>query len=317
MKVPAILNPDWLNKRDRLGQRRRDIIKSLLKSIVHDFLTFNVPHMAASIAFWGLFSMFPMVLAVVIITGDFLSYDAFIERIGNAIPVSREFITDTLINISNDWPYTGTVALIGLVWASLAVFSATRKGINAAWAIFRPRSFMRERVIDFSLMLGSWLIFTLSLSITPIIEFSRSTASTEAGSAWGGTWFLLGWGLPLLLTFISFATLYRYIPNTRVHWKDVWPGAAIAAVSFEALRHGFVWYVAHISIYNLVYGTAATMVVLLAWAYFSGVVLLFGAVVASRLNKLRRKRQQMDDNGDGSGRIIVDMLVYTKTEDGS
>ena len=123
-------------------------------------------------------------------------------------------------------------------------------------------------------------------------------------------------GPALLLTFVSFATLYRYIPNTRVHWKDVWPGAAIAAVSFEALRHGFVWYVAHISIYNLVYGTAATMVVLLAWAYFSGVVLLFGAVVASRLNKLRRKRQRMDDNGEGSGHIIVDMLVYTKTEDG-
>lgn len=316
MKVPAIFNPDWLNKRDRLGQRRRDIIKSLLKSIVHDFLTFNVPHMAASIAFWGLFSMFPMVLAVIIITGDFLSYDAFIERVGNAIPVSRDFITDTLINISNDWPYTGTAAVIGLVWASLAVFSATRKGINAAWAIFRPRSFMRERVIDFSLMLGSWLIFTLSISITPIIEFSRSTSGTDTADAWSGTWFLLGWGLPLLLTFVSFATLYRYIPNTRVHWKDVWPGAAIAAVSFEALRHGFVWYIAHISIYNLVYGTAATMVVLLAWAYFSGVILLFGAVVSSRLNKLRRKRQQMDDNGDGSGQIIVDMLVYTKTENG-
>ena len=188
MKVPAIFNPDWLNKRDRLGQRRRDIIKSLLKSIVHDFLTFNVPHMAASIAFWGLFSMFPMVLAVIIITGDFLSYDAFIERIGNAIPVSRDFITDTLINISNDWPYTGTVAVIGLVWASLAVFAATRKGINAAWAIFRPRSFMRERVIDFSLMLGSWLIFTLSLSITPIIEFSRSTVrpARRPADAWGG-----------------------------------------------------------------------------------------------------------------------------------
>ena len=315
MKVPAILNPDWLNKRDRLGQRRRDIIKSLVKSIVHDFLTFNVPHMAASIAFWGLFSMFPMVLAVIIITGDFLSYDAFIERVGNAIPVSRDFITDTLINISADWPYTGTVAVIGLVWASLAVFSATRKGINAAWAIFRPRSFMRERVIDFSLMLGSWLIFTVSLSITPIIEFSRSTAGTEASDVWGGTWFLLGWGLPLLLTFAAFATLYRYIPNTRVHWKDVWPGAALAAVSFEALRHGFVWYVAHLSIYNLVYGTAATIVVLLAWAYFSGVILLFGAVVASRINKLRRRRKRMAEGSDASGKQAIDMLVYTKTRD--
>ena len=95
--------------------------------------------MAASIAFWGLFSMFPMVLAIVIITGDFISYDSFIDRVGNSVPVSQDFITDTLIDVSNDWPYTGTVAVIGLGWASLSVFAATRKGINAAWAIFNPQ----------------------------------------------------------------------------------------------------------------------------------------------------------------------------------
>ena len=315
MKVPALFNPSWLNRRDRHGNRRRDTIKVLAKAVIHDFLTFNVPHMAASIAFWGLFSMFPMVLAIVIITGDFVSYDAFIDRVGSSVPVSQDFITDTLIDVSNDWPYTGTVAVLGLGWASLSVFAATRKGINAAWAIFNPRSFLRERIIDFSLMFGSWMIFILSLSITPIIEFSHSTASTDSSGPWGGTWFLLSWGLPLLLTFAAFSTLYRYIPNTRVQWKDVWPGAVLSAIAFEVLRHGFVWYVARFSIYNLVYGTAATMIVLLAWAYFSGVILLFGAVVSSRINKLRRKRQQMDDDFDGTGQLAVDMLVYTKTQD--
>ena len=107
MKVPALFNPDWLNKRDRRGHRRSDTIKVLAKAIIHDFLTFNVPHMAASIAFWGLFSMFPMVLAIVIITGDFVSYDSFIERVGKSVPVSQDFITDTLTDVSNDWPYTG------------------------------------------------------------------------------------------------------------------------------------------------------------------------------------------------------------------
>ena len=213
MKVPALFNPDWLNKRDRRGHRRSDTIKVLAKAIIHDFLTFNVPHMAASIAFWGLFSMFPMVLAIVIITGDFVSYDSFIDRVGSSVPVSQDFITDTLTDVSNDWPYTGTVAVIGLGWASLSVFAATRKGINAAWAIFNPRSFLRERVIDFSLMLGSWMIFILSLSITPIIEFSRNTAATDSSGPWGGTWLLLGWGLPLLLTFAAFSSLYRYIPQ--------------------------------------------------------------------------------------------------------
>ncbi|MCH9037579.1 MAG: YihY/virulence factor BrkB family protein, partial [Chloroflexi bacterium] len=104
-------------------------------------------------------------------------------------------------------------------------------------------------------------------------------------------------------------------PNTQVRWRDVWPGAVVAAISFEVLRNGFVWYVASLSIYNLVYGTAATMIVLLAWAYFSGVILLFGAVISSRLNKLRKLRGQASAANGTSSHLDVDMLVLTRTSD--
>ena len=76
-------------------------------------------------------------------------------------------------------------------------------------------------------------------------------------------------------------------------------------------------YVGMFSVYHLVYGTAATMVVLLAWVYFSGVVLLFGAVVASRMNKLRRMRELNGSTHIASSHLDVDMLILTKTKDGS
>lgn len=310
MRVSGLFNRGWNNHRAVGSLARRDTLAYLSKAIVHDFLTFNCPHMAASIAFWGIFSIFPMVIAVVLITGGFLSYDSFIEQIGERVPVSQAFITDTLQGVTTNWPYTGTVAVGGLIWASLAVFAAVRKGLNTAWGITKPRSFFRERLIDFCLMLGAWTVFVISISISLIIEFSRSTFAF-----WDGAWFLLEAGLPLVLTFAVFAFLYRNMPNTHVRWRDVWIGALIAAVSFEVLRHGFLWYVGKISIYNLLYGTAATMVVLLAWAYFSGVVLLFGAVVSSRLNKLRRLREEYPTSNVVSSHLDMDMLVLTKTED--
>ncbi|MCH7996147.1 MAG: YihY/virulence factor BrkB family protein [Chloroflexi bacterium] len=315
MRVPGIFNPRWFSARDERGHRRLDTLFYLGKTIVHDFLTFNIPHMAASIAFWGFFSMFPMVLGIVLIGGGILSYDSFIERVGDALPISQDFITETLKGVTTNWPYTGTVAALGLVWASLAVFSAIRKGLNAAWGITKPRPFFRERLIDFSLMLGAWLVFVISLSITPIIEFSRNTPQLGRVIFWDGAWVLLRSGLPLVLTFMAFSSLYRYIPNTQVRWRDVWPGAVVAAISFEVLRNGFVWYVASLSIYNLVYGTAATMIVLLAWAYFSGVILLFGAVISSRLNKLRKLRGQASAANGTSSHLDVDMLVLTRTSD--
>ncbi len=271
--------------------------------------------MAASIAFWGFFSIFPMVLAVVLISGGLISYDSFIERVGESLPVSQDFVTTTLEGVTENWPYTGLVAVAGLTWASLAVFSAVRKGLNAAWGITRPRPFFRERLIDFGLMLGAWLVFVASVSITPVIEFSRKTTYMGSFIGWDGYWALLRTVLPLMLTFMVFAVLYRFIPNTQVRWRDVWPGALIAAICFEVLRHGFVWYIGNFSIYNLVYGTAATMVVLLAWAYFSGVILLFGGVISSRLNKLRRLKAQNATSHLVADHLDMDRVVLTRTRE--
>ena len=315
MRVANLWPRKWNNHRAERGHTGPKSLSYLSKGIVHDFLTYNCPHMAASIAFWGFFSIFPMVLAIVLITGGLFSYDEFIERIGESLPVSQEFTTETLEGVTDNWPYTGVISVVGLTWASLAVFSATRKGLNAAWGVTKPRPFFRERLIDFSLMLGTWLVFVISVSLTPVIEFSRNTTYVGKFIPWDGYWALFQLLLPLILTFVAFMALYRFVPNAQVRWKDVWPGAMIAAVSFEVLRHGFVWYVGRFTIYDLVYGTAATIVVLLAWAYFSGVILLFGGVVSSRLNKLRRLKAQRSVSHLVSEHLDMDKLVLTKTEE--
>ncbi|MEE9198594.1 MAG: YihY/virulence factor BrkB family protein [Dehalococcoidia bacterium] len=315
MRVSNLWTRRWNNHRAEKGRNGPAPLAYLSKGIVHDFLTNNCPHMAASIAFWGFFSIFPMVLAVVLISGGLISYDSFIERVGESLPVSQDFVTTTLEGVTENWPYTGLVAVAGLTWASLAVFSAVRKGLNAAWGITRPRPFFRERLIDFGLMLGAWLVFVASVSITPVIEFSRKTTYMGSFIGWDGYWALLRTVLPLMLTFMVFAVLYRFIPNTQVRWRDVWPGALIAAICFEVLRHGFVWYIGNFSIYNLVYGTAATMVVLLAWAYFSGVILLFGGVISSRLNKLRRLKAQNATSHLVADHLDMDRVVLTRTRE--
>ncbi|MEE9324726.1 MAG: YihY/virulence factor BrkB family protein [Dehalococcoidia bacterium] len=279
--------------------RRKSIILDFCKGAVHDFLGNNCPHMAAAIAFYAFFSLFPLILAAVSIFGMVMDDDVLAARaseaIGDAVPVSQEFIADTISGVVKAWPYTGAVATLGLLWGAMSVFSAIRKGINAAWSIKRPRSFLRERLIDFTLMVGIGLLFILSISSTALLKVARELSLAIGGPTLFNTdlfMSLLVEAIPPVLTFATFMALYKYLPNVRTSWKDVWPGALLATICFETLKNLFVWYIGNFPIYNLVYGSLGTVVALLAWAYFSAVILVFGAVVSYQLYKLRILRSR-------------------------
>jgi len=250
--------------------------------------------MAAAIAFYAFFSLFPLTLTAVSIFGIVMDNDVLAARaseaIGNAVPVSQEFVADTISGVVKAWPYTGVIATLGLLWGAMSVFSAIRKGINAAWSIKRPRSFLHERLIDFALMLGIGLLFILSISSTALLKVARELSLTINGPTLFDSDVFMNFlveAMPPILTFATFMALYKYLPNARTSWKDVWPGALLATVCFETLKNLFVWYIGNFPIYNLVYGSLGTVVALLAWAYFSAVILVFGAVVSYQLYKMR------------------------------
>ena len=89
-----------------------------------------------------------------------------------------------------------------------------------------------------------------------------------------------------------FELLYKAGPNTRLTWREVLPGAATAAVLFEIAKLGFVFYVKQFMGTENVYGAIGGVIVLLTWCYFSGMILLLGAEVASEYTKLKRAEQK-------------------------
>jgi membrane protein len=94
-------------------------------------------------------------------------------------------------------------------------------------------------------------------------------------------WDAVGWAFPAGVTFVAFSLLYRYIPDVKHGLHDVWPGAVVAALLFEAAKHGFTVYVANFSRYELVYGALGAVMLFLLWIYLSAMILLLGAELAS------------------------------------
>ena len=258
--------------------------------IFNEFLSKNCPYLASAIAFWTLFSIFPLFLAVISVLGFVLGPQTeeakLAQDIADVLPVSSEYISQTIQGVVSARAITGIASLFGLLWAATAAFGAIRKGINAAWGIRKTRPFLKERLMDFTLVLGAGVMMFAVLFSAPALGVLQQVTAVVAPTSEIFTnflWDLLAALLFPITAFLTFLLLYRYLPNTDVRLTEVWPGALLASMAFTGANLGFVWYVkTYPFVYNVVYGSVGAIIALLTWVYVSAIILLLGALVTSR-----------------------------------
>ncbi len=276
---------------DRTGWRSEDLGRGGKAFVIfcarstQEFLTNNSMQMAASIAFYSFFSLFPlsflMLLAFDVFASERIVEEEQLTRIiGTFIPVSQDVVARSVRTAVDARETIGPLALIGVAWASTAAFATLRKGINTAWNVWTPRPFLKERIIDLALTAGAGLIFMLILVTMSVL---RSYASREAlgdsTAIFGGpVWLSVS---SFLVTFLALTVLYRFLPNRPVRLKDVLFGALIAAIVFELAKGAFFAYNEGREEVNQLYGSLTSAAVLLGWLYTSAVVVLIGALIAS------------------------------------
>jgi membrane protein len=270
------------------GRRRRVAIKTkesilFIREVVNEFLTDNCPHLAASISYYVLLTIFPLSLAAVTIVGaithDTDSQDNVVEAISGFLPVSKTIISDIINEVDDEWVAASAIATLGLLWGGMAVFSALRKALNAAWGIRTPRSFFMERFLELGMMLGVGLLLLTSFATNAAVKGIEAASDTAVGGFFGGDVF---WqAVRLLFTtglaFVTFILLYKFIPNARIRLGDIWGGALIAAIGFGAAQQVFISFVTPQKPYTVIYGSLGTIIALMVWVYVSAIILLFCA----------------------------------------
>ena len=90
-----------------------------------------------------------------------------------------------------------------------------------------------------------------------------------------------------LLMLTVFLLLYKLIPNTKTYWRYIWPGALLAAILFEIARTLFVFYLERFANYQLIYGSIASIIVLLVWIYYSSLIMILGAEFTFQYSSMR------------------------------
>jgi membrane protein len=199
-------------------------------------------------------------------------------------------------------------ALVLLVTALALILTIDRK-LNDIWRVRQPRSFT-QRVLVY------WAVLTLG----PLLLAGSLTVTTYAVTASRGVVSGLPGGVRFLLEAIQFAlltggiaALYRYVPNTRVRWSHALVGGIFVAVGLELAKKLLAWYLAQVPTYSVVYGTFATVPILLVWFYVAWVIVLLGAVVSAYLPSLLSGIARRGDTPGWSFQLALEVLEQLHT----
>ncbi len=254
--------------------------------------------MAAAISFYSFLSLFPLLIALIAISSFFIAdpdiQSDLIEAIQRLVPVLRQsssegqdqFLTEFFRSLQSGRVFTSSLAIIGLLWASTAVFGAVRKSVNAIWGIRKTRPFLMERFMDFSLSFGTMLLLLSSVALSTILSLFAALSQTifpDAPIAEPRLWQQVAQVLPPLLTFFVFLILYWWLPNIKLPFKNVWPTTFAATVAFEISKQIFILYLQNLGgIGRNLYGGVSAVIVLLAFVYVSAIIMLVGAQLTAR-----------------------------------
>jgi membrane protein len=260
------------------------LLVSIIVETVANFSNARASEVAASLAYYALFSIFPFFIALVIGASYFLERDQVFLQVRDVIaqnfPASHTFIESNLRVVLDLRGQVGLIGLVVLIWAATGFFSSLIHNINRAWPDTSPRTFFRMRfsailiVIFLALAVITTSLGTSFFNLVSSVRLPYGNVEVADLNIWPTVSRILSWVTRVILFYL----LYSFAPTTKVPVRAAIVGALLSGTLWEVTLMGFLWYLtsgfAH---YELVYGSLNALIVLMIWIYLNGMIILLGA----------------------------------------
>jgi membrane protein len=263
-------------------------ILPILKETASEWMEDQAQSLGAALAYYTVFSLAPLLLIAIAIAGFFFGREAaqgqiFDQLRGLLGEASGKAMQDMVQN-ANTKPATGVMAaLIGavtLLFGASGVFGQLQTSLNSIWGV-QPKpgrgvlGIIQDRILSFGFILVVGFLLLVSLLFTATIAlvgewFGGMVPGMEALIQ------ILNSVLSLALITLLFATIFKFLPDAKIAWRDVWIGAFITAVLFTVGKFALGLYLGKSGVASS-YGAAGSLIVLLLWVYYSSQILFFGA----------------------------------------
>jgi membrane protein len=252
---------------------------------------------AASIAYYGLLSLFPVLLLGFAILGsvtaDVGHRDTVLVFVLQYFPSQFDFIARQMDEVQHNAVGFGVVGTVAMGWGALGVFGAISTAVNYAWGVEKQRSFWKHKLVSFLMFCVAELVLLVALLLVSASELAGARWFADVVASFPGLLILRSFTVrhatTLLFIFVV-GLVYYYVPNAKVRFVDVWIGALVTGLLWKGALEGFSWYVRDMSRFTRVNGSIAVVVVFLVWVYTQAVILLYGVEFTAAYARLRRGR---------------------------
>lgn len=257
----------------------------LLKGAGKDWMEDRATRLAASLAFYTMLSLAPLLVLAVSLLGKLFKEDAARHHVQTYLtdvmgPKTAGTVMEMIGPLSR--PGSGMVATIIssviLCMSASGVFGELQDSLNTIWEV-KPRpnrgilGILRERFVPFVLVLGICFLLLVSMIATTVLAGLTKQLSGQ-GPVW--VWHVVNIVASFIVVGLVFALMFKYLPDAKVRWRDVWPGAIGTAVLFTVGKFFLGWYLGRASTTS-VYAAAGSLLSVLLWVYYSSQILFFGA----------------------------------------
>lgn len=242
---------------------------------------------AAALSYYAVFSVFPMTLLLAVAISAVLGPAVAQEQISQGLALFLPEETQTIDVVQESIQQAlaqgqrfGLIALIALIWSALGLFSNLTSSLDRIFQVPASRGMWKERVLAFVMTIGLILLIVTSFITSGVLRLVDAFLLTNPS-----LWIQIGvFFLPFGLNMVIFVMLFRYVPSREVTWDAVWPAAILGAFALEGAKQAFTWYLSGLANYQFVYGSIATAIVLMVWAYLTASIFLISAEVCAQLN---------------------------------
>lgn len=252
---------------------------------------------ASSLTFTTLISLVPLLTVMLAVFSAFPMFASFQDALQKyflqtLVPIDiASQVLKALTTFAAKAKGVGSVGLVLLFLAALALMLTMDRTLNAIWRVRTPRPIAQRVLVYWAAATLGPLLLGVSLSLT---SYALSASQGLVGVLPGGVTLLLG-ALEFLLLVAGFAGLFHYVPNTHVRWRHAIAGGAFSALGFELAKRMLSWYLQTVPTYTVIYGALAAVPIFLIWIYFGWVIVLLGAVIAAYAPSLQMRVKRWPD----------------------
>jgi membrane protein len=261
---------------------------SLLKQTASEWMEDDAPSLGAALAYYTVFSLAPLMTIAIAIAGFFFGKEAAQGQIFDELRVllgeEGGKAVEEMVQSASAQPTAGIVAtiisVVMLIFGASGVFGQLQTSLNAMWGV-KPKpgrgvlGMIKDRLLSFGFTLVVGFLLLVSLLLTAGIALMADwVGGLMPGSEAIAQ--ILNVVFSLVMVTLLFAMIFKFLPDAKIAWRDVWIGAFLTALLFTIGKFALGIYLGKSGVASS-YGAAGSLIVLLLWVYYSSQILFFGA----------------------------------------